>query len=120
MVNILAHLTPYIARFGYFIVAGFIILEGIGLPLPGETALIFVAAFTKTGKPSLAVLVAVGAASAMIADTLGFTLGRRYGTGVISRFHGDRGEALARSRAFFAQHGARAVFLKLLSIADRM
>lgn len=111
MVNLLTSLTPYIANFGYLIVAGFIIIEGIGVPLPGETVLVFVAAFTTTGKPSLALVIVVGAISAMLADTLGFTLGQRYGIAVINRFHRGNGDALARSRAFFAKHGVKAVFL---------
>jgi len=88
-------------------------LESAGIPLPGETALITGAALAKHGSLEIEVVIAVAAAAAIIGDSLGYVVSRRYGRGLLTRpgrTQARRLEVLARGEVFFDRHGPKAVF----------
>jgi undecaprenyl-diphosphatase len=89
-------------------------LESLGVPLPGETALITAAAWAATGRLSIRSVVIVAAAAAIIGDNCGYWIGRTGGLRLIRRFghvlHIHQ-EHLESARSFFDRHGAKTVFI---------
>jgi len=86
----------------------------MGIPVPGETALITAALLAHDGKMEILPLIALAAAAAIIGDNVGFAIGRKGGRRLFELpgpFHRHRLEALAVGEPFFARHGPKAVFL---------
>lgn len=101
------------SKLGYLLPA-IIGLESMGVPSPGETALVLAAVLASQGKLHIWLVILIGVASAIAGDNLGYLLGRRYGRDVFVargplRHHRER--AVAYGDRFFERHGARAVFL---------
>lgn len=107
-------LDHLLGRYGYAAVFGFVMLESLGIPLPGET-MIVAAALYGGARHSLNVEIiwAAAAAGAIIGDTIGFGIGhwggyrllRRYGAKV--RLEERR---LKVGRLIFERHGGKVVF----------
>jgi membrane protein DedA with SNARE-associated domain len=111
MLEILTHL---IERYGYFAVALLVTLEGIGLPLPGETAVVTAAAFAATGSLSVIGVSIAATIGTVLGGSGGYWIGRLGGRGLLVRHgHWIRLDAarLARTEAYFQRHGAKTVFL---------
>jgi len=93
-----------------FILVG---LESLGIPLPGETALLSAAALAALGHLSIWAVVGTATAGAVIGDNTGYWIGRRWGIALLRRYgrvlHLDESH-LERARGFFDRHGAKAVF----------
>src|SRR5919202_7142001 len=64
---------------GYVALAGLVGLETMGLPLPGETALIAAGILASEGRLEIELVILVGAAAAIVGDNVGFWIGRRGG-----------------------------------------
>jgi membrane-associated protein len=98
----------------YFALAGLIAAESMGVPLPGETALLAAAVLAHQGHLSLPVVIAVAAVAAIVGDNVGYLLGRRGGRWLLQRpgpLRSHREHLLERGERFFARHGSKAVFL---------
>ena len=75
-------LARLIATYGAWVVGTVVGLESMGIPVPGETALLTAALFAgSTGRLSIAAVIAAAAAGAIAGDNLGFWVGRALGTG---------------------------------------
>ena len=102
------------ANAGYSLVFALIAIETMGIPVPGETALITAALLAHDGEMSIELLIALAAAAAIIGDNIGFAIGRKGGRRLFlmpGPFHVQRLEALNVGEPFFARHGPKAVFL---------
>jgi len=89
-------------------------IEALGVPLPGETAVIFAGLSASQGRLSIVAVIVVAAAGAIIGDNIGFVIGRRGGRALLERpgrFYEDRQRVLAIGDPFFKRHGPKAVFL---------
>src|ERR671938_1914326 len=64
---------------GYVALAGLFDFETMGLPLPGETALIAAGILASEGRLEIELVILVGAAAAIVGDNVGFWIGRRGG-----------------------------------------
>jgi membrane protein DedA with SNARE-associated domain len=99
--------------YGYGLLFLVVALESLGVPVPGETALIAAAALAARGHMKIALVVAVAAAAAIIGDAGGYWGGRRGGIAFVRRFgkffRMDDAK-LAHIRRFFERHGAKTVF----------
>ncbi len=107
-------LLPLPAQVGYGALFALVLAESAGLPVPGETALLTAGALTRSGHLLLPIVIAVGAAAAILGDNLGYWIGRRGGRAVLlrdGRFASHRRRAVAKADVFFARHGAKTVFL---------
>jgi membrane-associated protein len=112
--GLLAAIIEIPPNVGYTVVFALIAVETMGIPVPGETALIAAALLAHDGQMDIAVLVALASAAAILGDNVGFAIGRKGGRALFSRpgpFHGARLRALAYGEPFFARHGPKAVFL---------
>jgi membrane-associated protein len=99
---------------GYSVVFALIAVETMGIPVPGETALITAALLAHDGRLSIALLIVLAAAAAILGDNVGFAIGRKGGRRLFVRpgpFHEKRIAALAAGEPFFKRHGPKAVFL---------
>ena len=111
---VLGALLHISARTGYLAVFLLITVETMGLPVPGETALVAAAVAANKGSLQIEVLIAVAASAAIIGDNVGFLIGRRVGRRVFVRpgwFYPQRLALLDMGEPFFAKHGPKAVFL---------
>lgn len=103
-----------IVSHGYPAIALIIGLESMGLPLPGETALITAAIYAgSTHTLEIGPLVAAAAAGAIAGDSAGFWIGRWLGDSVILR-HAARlrltPARLAAGQHLFNRYGGTVVF----------
>jgi undecaprenyl-diphosphatase len=99
---------------GYSVVFALVAIETMGIPVPGETALIAAALLAHDGKMDIVPLIVIAAAAAIIGDNVGFAIGRKGGRRLFlisGPFHRQRLDALAVGEPFFARHGPKAVFL---------
>jgi membrane protein DedA with SNARE-associated domain len=99
---------------GYTVVFALIAVETMGIPVPGETALIGAALLAHDGQLDIVWLIAIAAAAAIIGDNVGFAIGRKGGRKLFARpgpFHHHRMKVLEHGEPFFARHGPKAVFL---------
>jgi membrane-associated protein len=109
--NVIRHaLTHY----GYWAILGALLGENAGLPLPGETALMFAAFLAhKTQGLQLIWVIVVGFVAAVTGDNLGFLLGRTLGKRLIrwmkKLFHMND-EDIAAAKDQIRRHGAATVF----------
>ncbi len=88
-------------------------LESLGVPSPGETALVLAAVLASQGKLEIWLVLVIGVASAIVGDNIGYLLGRHFGREVLEHsgpFHRRRLEVIAAGDRFFARHGPKAVF----------
>ena len=106
-----AHL---IESYGYWIVFAFVAVESLGIPLPGETALVTAAALAALGHLTLLWVIVTAAAGAVAGDATGYWVGRKGGLALLRKYgrliHFDEAK-IDRVRSFFASHGPKAVFL---------
>jgi undecaprenyl-diphosphatase len=103
-----------VARVGLPVMVLVIAGESMGLPLPGETALIAAAILASRGRLDIVPVIALAACAAIIGDNIGYLIGRRGGRRLLLRVprlrpHAER--MLAVGEPFFARHGPKAVFL---------
>ena len=102
----------------YLVVGAVIGLESLGIPLPGEIALVSAALLASRHTLDISP-VAVGAAAtigAIIGDTIGYSIGRRFGMSLFERLgnrfpkHFGPGH-VALARRLFVRWGVWAVFI---------
>jgi membrane-associated protein len=108
----LAALISVSGSLGYLLPA-IIGLESMGVPSPGETALVLAAVLASQGKLQIWLVILIGVASAIIGDNIGYLLGRKVGREVLEAkgpLHEHRVRAIAAGDRFFKRHGPRAVF----------
>jgi membrane protein DedA with SNARE-associated domain len=89
-------------------------LESMGIPSPGETALVAAAVLASQGKLQIWLVIVIGVASAIVGDNIGYLLGRRIGRDVfVARgpLRGHRVRAVEAGQRFFERHGPKTVFL---------
>jgi membrane protein DedA with SNARE-associated domain len=101
----------------YLIVAIVIGIESLGIPLPGEIVLVSAALLSSRHELSVSPLwIAVaGSVGAIVGDSIGYVIGRRYGTSLFGwlgqRFPGHFGpKNVAFAESVFTRWGVLAVF----------
>jgi membrane-associated protein len=112
--SLLAAIIDIPPNVGYAAVFALIAVETMGIPVPGETALIAAALLAHDGQLEIVPLVAVASAAAILGDNVGFAIGRHGGRRLFERpgpFHEHRLRVLEQGEPFFAKHGPKAVFL---------
>jgi membrane protein DedA with SNARE-associated domain len=88
-------------------------LESMGVPSPGETALVLASILASQGKLQIELVILIGAVSAIMGDNIGYLLGRRFGRDVFTArgpFQHHRVRAIEAGDRFFDKHGPKAVF----------
>jgi membrane-associated protein len=108
--HILDLLRGVLVHYGYWALAGVLLLENAGVPVPGETVLLL-ASFLAYSERDLQLgwIIVVGTLAATVGDNAGFAIGHRWGRPMLERYRNlftvgaatvDRGERL------FERYGA--------------
>lgn len=115
MLSLLHENLPHLIHaYGVWVVAGLIMLECMGLPLPGETALISAAIYAGTTH-RLSIVAVIGAASvaAVVGGAIGFWIGRAAGYPLALRYGSYIGLTESRLKLgyyMFSRHGGKIIF----------
>ena len=99
---------------GYAAVFALIAIETMGIPVPGETALIAAALLAHDGQLEIVPLIVIASAAAIIGDNVGFAIGRHGGRRLLLSpwpLQHHRRRVIEYVEPFFERHGPKAVFL---------
>jgi membrane protein DedA with SNARE-associated domain len=107
-------IDAWLESYGYLVVFVLVMLESVGLPVPGETALIAASLYAgSTHKLDIWWVIAAAAAGAIIGDNIGFSIGRYGGARLLLR-HGHKiglhERRLKIGIWLFRRHGGKVVF----------
>ena len=107
-------LNAWLESYGYFVVFLLVMLESIGIPVPGETALIAAALYAgSTHKLDIWWVIVAAAAGAIIGDNIGYSIGRYGGARLLLRYGHRIGMHEGRIKIgiwLFRRHGGKVVF----------
>ena len=110
--GLLATIAPYLDRYGYAAVAGLLLLENFGLPVPGEAVLIAASIYAGAGRLNIVAIAVIAFVAAVAGDSIGWTIGRHGGRRVLARFGRYvllPPRRVARAEKFFVRHGSKIV-----------
>ena len=114
MIAPLATFLDVAETIGYPLIFALIAIETMGIPVPGETALITAAIVASRGRLQIETVIAVAAVAAILGDNIGFAIGRKLGRRALTApgplLH-HRRRVIAVGEPFFDRHGPKAVFL---------
>jgi membrane protein DedA with SNARE-associated domain len=102
-----------VAHVGYPLLFALIAIETMGVPVPGEAALLTAAVLASRGDLDIEVVIVLAAAAAILGDNIGYLIGRHGGRRLLARpgrFETQRRRVLEYGEPFFARHGGKAVF----------
>ncbi len=102
--------APYLAYTGIFTI---LVLCGLGLPVPEESILIGSGYLASSGFLNDYISMAICFSGVLIGDYIIFSIGKRWGSGVISSRYLQRAftpRRLVRVRKYFRKHGDRTIF----------
>lgn len=108
-------LDQAILTWGYWVVLVAVMIETMGVPFPGETALLAAAIYAGTGRPlSIELVILAAAIGAILGDNFGYSVGRFGGYPLVRRVmrvFRIPASALDGGQAYFARHGDKTVFI---------
>ena len=107
-------LSRFFQSYGYWVVFFGIMLENAGLPVPGETVLLFAGFLAFHGQLHLSRAILTAIAGATIGDSLGYAIGHFGGTALVRRLRGRflmSARHYDRAQALVLKHGHWAVFV---------
>ena len=107
-------LEPTLDHYGYLAVAGLVLLEDFGVPVPGETVLILGAVYAGTGRLSIVLVALLGLCGAVIGDNAGFAIGHFGGRRLALRYGHYvflTPERLDMATEFFERHGGKVIVI---------
>ena len=106
------HLMRLLQTYTYPVLVGLVLLESIGIPLPGEIALVTAAAYASLGHISIYAVIILAALAAIVGGALGYLIGLRGGLPLVLHYGGYIGvrrRHVDRAHAFFEKHGAKTI-----------
>jgi membrane protein DedA with SNARE-associated domain len=89
--QIFSGMEPFIREYGVLAIFVVLALESIGLPLPGESMLIFGSALAARGEMSFNGLLIAAWIGGVAGDNIGYAIGRKFGRKVILQYGGKVG-----------------------------
>lgn len=108
------NIVTLISTYGYLIVGSLVAIENVGVPVPGELALITAAAFAAQGQLSIVGVIVASTVGTILGGSGGYWLGRTGGLALLGRYGhwiGFNDAKLANARAYFFSHGAKTVII---------
>ncbi len=121
---IVEHLEAFVRDYGVLAVVVILGLESLGLPLPGESLLIFASVAAARGDISLGSLLISAWAAAVLGDNIGYLIGRTLGHTALVRYGGRIGLSAARIaqvEAAFRRYGpATVAFARFVNVLRQL
>jgi membrane protein DedA with SNARE-associated domain len=114
VIGSLAAIIDVASKVGLPVLFLLIAVETMGIPVPGETALITAGILASKGKLPIEGVIACAATAAILGDNVGFLIGRHYGRRLLTApgpFPRHRLRVIEIGEPFFDRHGPKAVFL---------
>jgi membrane protein DedA with SNARE-associated domain len=103
-----------IHAYGLWVLFAAVMLESMGIPVPGETALVTAALYAgSTHLIDIKFVVLVAATAAIVGDNIGYLIGRTIGIRLVVRYGGWIGLNESRLKVgqyLFLRHGGKIVF----------
>lgn len=101
---------------GYVLIGTAVVLERsilIGLVIPGEVILAIGGIQASRGEASLAVVITIAIIAAIVGESVGYWLGRRYGRSIIRKipFVNGLGDKIDEVQRLFDRHGGKTVVI---------
>ncbi len=112
--GVLHSLEPTLNQYGYLAVAGLVLLEDFGVPVPGETVLILGAVYAGAGRLNIFLVALLGFVGAVAGDNIGFAIGHFGGRRLVERFGRYiflTPERLDKTTSFFERHGGKIIVI---------
>jgi len=106
--GVLASVAPLLDHYGYLAVAGLLVLENLGLPVPGETVLIAGSLYAGAGRLNIVAVGLLAVAASVVGSCIGYAIGRFGGRALVERYGRYvllTGERLDKAEAFFDHRG---------------
>jgi membrane protein DedA with SNARE-associated domain len=110
--GVLHKLEPTLNHYGYLAVAGLVLIEDFGVPVPGETVLILGAVYAGAGRLNIFLVALLGFLGAVIGDNIGFAVGHFGGRRLVDRYGRYillTPERVDRATGFFERHGGKVI-----------
>ena len=107
-------LRGFFQQHGYLTVAVALLLENAGIPVPGETILLFASflAYEEHGL-NLAVVIVIAIIACTLGDNIGYWIGRRGGRPLLERYQHIfkiRNSSIRRGEKLFERYGSPTIF----------
>ncbi len=112
MPDLAHHLTHVLRVYTYPAVLLLVLLESLGVPLPGEIALVTAAAYASLGNISIYAVIGLAAVGAIVGGVLGYWIGLRGGLPLLVHYGsyiGVKKAHIDRAHAFFERNGAKTI-----------
>ncbi|MFO1431825.1 MAG: DedA family protein [Candidatus Competibacteraceae bacterium] len=104
----LARIQPLLERYGYSAIFTAVLVEGIGIPAPGQTLLMAGAVAAAAGKFQLGAVLITVLSATVLGNSLGYFLGRWGGQALLSRV-GLNERHLQKIESFYRRYGGNVV-----------
>jgi undecaprenyl-diphosphatase len=106
--------TALLETYGYLFLFVIVGSESLGIPVPGETALVTAGAYAALGHLNIYAVVLTAACAAIFGDTGGYWIGHSGGIAIVHRWgrlvHVNESH-ITRTHEFFERHGGKTVFI---------
>ena len=111
--SLVSHLHSLVHNYGYFAVFALVSLECLGVPIPGETALVAAAIFAGEGELNVFGVIGAATLAAILGGSIGYWIGRQFGFPLVLKYgpyiHLDE-PRLKLGQYLFKRHGGKIVF----------
>jgi membrane protein DedA with SNARE-associated domain len=110
--GIFGAVAPVLENYGYLAVAGLVMVENLGVPLPGETTLVAASVYAGTGRLSIVGVGLVAVVAAVAGNCIGYAIGFFGGHALVLRYGKYvflTPERLEKTERFFARRGGLVV-----------
>ena len=106
----LARVQPLLERYGYGAAFLAVMVEGIGIPTPGQTLLMASSVEAARGRMNILVLLFLVTTAATLGNSIGYAIGRWGGGALLAKFRVNP-ERQQRTEDFFKRRGGIAILL---------
>jgi membrane protein DedA with SNARE-associated domain len=110
--GLLGAVAPVLQNYGYLAVAGLVMVENFGVPVPGETILVAASVYAGAGRLSIAAVGVIAVLAAIAGNCIGYVIGYYGGHALVLRFGKYvflTSERWDRAERFFARRGGLVV-----------
>ena len=110
--GILGTVAPVLDNYGYLAVAGLVMVENFGVPVPGETILVAASVYAGTGRLSIVGVGVIAVLAAVIGNCIGYAIGYFGGHALVLRYGRYvflTKERFEKAERFFARRGGLVV-----------